>query len=63
MALAPLSGSSSSDVDMRTSSKRGFLDVETDSGVLSSLIEQLNKTVYTVSNMDAKLDAKLDSKF
>ena len=63
MALAPLSGYSSSDVDMRTSAKRGFLDVETDPGVLSSLIEQLNKTAETVSKLDTKLDAKLDSKF
>ena len=47
MALALLSGSSFSDVDMRTSAKRGFLGVETDPGVLSSLIEQLNKTAET----------------
>ena len=58
MALAPLSGPSSTDVDMRTSSKRGFLDVESDPGLLSSY-----KTVDTVNKMDTKLDAKLDTKF
>ena len=45
MAVTPSSGSSSIDVDMRASSKRGFLDVESDPGLLSSLSEQLNKTV------------------
>ena len=31
--------------------------------MLSSLIEQLNKTMETVNRMDAELDAKLDAKF
>ena len=31
--------------------------------LLSSLIEQLNKTMETVNKMDTKLDAKLDAKF
>ena len=63
MPFAPLSGSSSTVLDMRASSKRGFLDVKSDPGLLSSLIEQLNKTMETVNKMDAKLDAKPDAKF
>ena len=57
MAASPLSSSSSTDVDMRASSKRGFLDVESDLEWLSTLLDRLNKSP------DANLDATLDKKF
>ena len=63
MAVTPSSGSSSTDVDIRASSKRGFLGVESVLELLSSLIERLNETMETVNKMDTKLDAKLDTKF
>ena len=54
---------SGSDVDMRVSSKRGFVDVESAPSWVSALMERMDQRLYANERMiELRMDERLDTK-